>query len=162
MARCSALLFAGAAAIAVAGLGSNACAQELRTVVPQPRESPRRVDPLLTMTGAVLFGVPYTASIAIAATSDIAADNWLYVPVLGPLADFAQRATCTSFGCRGFDLGTIALPLVLNSAAQGAGVGVVIVSLLRPSEPARPSRAALRIMPTSLHGGAGVSAFGTF
>jgi hypothetical protein len=162
MARCSALLFAGAAAIAVAAFSPCAGAQELRTVVPQPRESPRRVDPLLTMTGAVLFGVPYAASMAIAAKSDIAADNWLYVPVVGPLGDFAHRMTCTSFGCRGFDLGTIALPLVFDSIAQAAGVGVVIVSLVRPSAPARPSRAALRVMPTSLHGGAGVSAFGTF
>jgi hypothetical protein len=163
MPRRSALLFAGAAAVAVAALGRSAAgAEELRTVVWQPPESPRRVDPMLTMTGAVMFGVPYTASIAVAAGSELAADRWLYLPVVGPIGDFVHRNTCTSWGCRGFDLGSVALPLVLNSVVQAAGLGVFIVSLARPSAPARRPRAAVRVVPTPLRDGAGVSAFGTF
>jgi hypothetical protein len=162
MARCNELLFAGATAVAVALMAPTAGAEELRTVVWQPPESPRRVDPMLTMTGAIFFAVPYAASVVAAATSDVPADRWLYAPVVGPVHDMLQRTICTTQGCRGSDFPSTALPLVLSSIAQAAGIGIVIVSLVRPSEPARPPRAAVRVMPTSVRGGAGLSAFGTF
>jgi hypothetical protein len=163
MARCNALLFAGAAAVSVAALvAPSAHAEELRTVVWQPPESPRRIDPMLTMTGAIFFAVPYAASVVAGATSDVPADRWLYAPVVGPIHDMLQRTVCTTQGCRGSDFPSTALPLVLSSIAQASGIGIVIVSLVRPSEPARPPRAAVRVMPTSVRGGAGVSAFGSF
>ncbi len=160
--RIARLLACAMAAAATAHV-APADAEELRTVVPQPAESPRRVDPMLTMTGAVLFGMPYTASVAVAGTSDIAADRWLYAPVVGPIADYVQRSMCTaSLGCRGLNFGTIALPLVLDTVGQGAGLGIVIVSLARPSKPAPTTKAAVRVLPASVGGGPGVSAFGTF
>jgi hypothetical protein len=167
MAHRIALLVAGAAAAIASAVGTNAsAAEELRTVVPQPHESPPRVDPLLTMTGAVLFGIPYAGSVAVATVSDHDADKWLYWPVFGPMADLVHRNACTTWGCHGSDLGSVALPLVLSSVGQAAGMSIFIVSLARPSKPApAPARKAgvtLRVLPTASPGGAGVTAIGTF
>ena len=164
MSRRIPLVLAGAATAVALTCGSAARAEEIRTIVPQGPESPRRVDPLLTMTGAVLFGMPYVGSVAVAATSELAADRWLYLPVFGPIGDLVARGTCTTSGCKGTDLGSVALPLVLNAAVQAAGAGVLILSLVRPSRPPTASRRAaeVHVTPTPVTGGAGVSAFGTF
>jgi hypothetical protein len=156
-------LLACATAAAATAYGATAHAEELRTVVQQPVESPRRVDPMLTMTGAVFFGIPYTVSVGAAITSDVPADRWLYAPVVGPIGDYIQRAVCTTGpGCRGLEFSTIGLPLVLSSVTQAAGLGIVIVSLARPSKPVPATRAAVRVLPASVGGGPGVTAFGTF
>ena len=157
-----ALVLAGAATLAATMVSPPAAAEELRTVVPQVRESPRRVDPLLVMTGAVLFAMPYTASIAIAGTSNLAADRWLVMPVIGPVGDLIQRSTCSVLGCRGIDLGAVALPLALDGIAQAAGAGILLFAVLRPSRPAPIRRAAVQVLPTSPAGGPGLSAVGTF
>jgi hypothetical protein len=164
MAHRIAFWIAGAATAVASVVGSTASADELRTIVPQPHESPARVDPMLTMTGAVVFGVPYVGSVAVAAGSYRDADKWLYVPVVGPIADYVDRHTCTTWGCRGNDLGSVALPLVLDSVGQAAGVGILVYSLVRPSKPAPApkSGATLRVLPAVSGGGAGVTAFGTF
>jgi hypothetical protein len=168
MAHRIALLIASAAAAVALAVGTTASAEELRTVVPQPHESPPRVDPLLVMTGAVIFGVPYAGSVAVAAGSYRDADKWLYLPVAGPIADIMHRNTCTTWGCRGSDLGSAALPLVLSSVGQAAGIGIFVYALARPSKPARvpapapKSGVTLRVFPTASSGGAGVMAIGTF
>jgi hypothetical protein len=156
-----ALVVAGGLLAIVLTASPDSGAEELRTVVPRPLESPRRVDPLLTMTGAVLFGIPYSASFAIAATSGLAADRWLYAPVIGPVGSLVARSTCDTPGCRGTDLGTAALPLVLDGMVQAAGVGVIVVSVARPSKPV-PAVGGVHLMPTTYRGGAGLSAFGVF
>jgi hypothetical protein len=156
-----ALVVGGGLLAAALSASPHAGAEELRTVVPRPLESPRRVDPLLTMTGAVLFSIPYAASVAIAATSGVAADTWLYAPVIGPAGSLVARSTCGEPGCRGPDLGSVALPLVLDSVVQAAGVGVVVYSVARPSKPV-PAVGDVRVLPTTYRGGAGLSAFGVF
>ena len=168
MAHRIALLIAGAATAIASAVGTTASADELRTVVPQPRESPPQVDPMLVMTGAALFGVPYVGSVAVAAGSRLDADRWLYLPVFGPVADYVDRHVCTTMGCRGNNLGTVALPLMLDHVVQAAGLGVLVYALARPSKPApatapaAKSGATLLVLPTASVGGAGVAAFGTF
>jgi hypothetical protein len=168
MAHRIAFLIASAAAAVASAVGTSASAEELRVVVSQPLESPPRVDPMLAMTGAVLFGVPYVGSVAVAAGSNLDADKWLYLPVAGPIVDYIDRHVCTTWGCRGNDLGTVALPLVLSSVGQAAGMGIFVYSLARPSKPARVPAPApktgvtLRVLPTASPGGAGVMAIGTF
>jgi hypothetical protein len=168
MAHRIALLIAGAATVIASAVGTTASADELRTVVPQPRESPPQVDPMLVMTGAALFGVPYVGSVAMAAGSRLDADRWLYLPVFGPVGDYVHRHVCTTMYCRGNDLGTVALPLMLDHVVQAAGLGVMVYALAKPSKPApvpapaAKSGATILVLPTASVSGAGVTAFGTF
>jgi hypothetical protein len=168
MAHRIALLIAGAATAIASAIGTTASADELRTVVPQPHESPPQVDPMLAITGAGLLAAPYLGSVAVAAGSPLDADKWLYLPVVGPVADYVHRHVCTTTACRGNNLGTVALPLMLDHVGQAAGLGILIYSLVRPSKPepvpapARKSGATLFVLPTASVDGAGVTAFGTF
>lgn len=64
-----------------------------RSVHPETR--PNRT---LLMTGLVLFGAPYIASVGIAAGSPHTGDSDLWVPVLGPWLDLGVRGGCPSSG----------------------------------------------------------------
>jgi hypothetical protein len=50
----------------------------------------------LLMTGLVLLGAPYVASVGVAATSSHTGDGNLAIPVLGPWLDMGARGGCPS------------------------------------------------------------------
>lgn len=60
----------------------------------------------LLMTGLVLFGAPYVASVGVAATSGHTGDGNLAVPVLGPWLDMGARPGCSDSGNGAPDCGT--------------------------------------------------------
>lgn len=155
---------AGVAALAllasVCVMASTAHADEFRPVVPAPEN--RSPDPLLVTTGAAVFGLPYLTSVGAAAESNLSADHWLYIPVVGPFADLIDRAACQTTGCKG-DIGSVPLPLILDGLMQGAGVYILARSLLSPGTPVPPAKGAdIHIAPTTYAGGGGLKAFGTF
>jgi hypothetical protein len=158
------IILACAAALAVSAASLPSRADETRPLVPvQTAERPAGPDPLLVTTGVVMFGLPYAGSAVAAGMSEIPADRWLYVPVVGPFADLLARDTCQDYGCRG-NLGTVALPLVMSGLLQAGGAAVLLRSLAathgRASPP--PAGAQVHVVPAAYAGGAGVGAFGSF
>jgi hypothetical protein len=155
---------AAALAIALMVVGSDARAEELRTLTLEPSpDLPPGPDPLLVTTGVVIFGVPYGFSAFAAATSSLSSDKWLYVPVVGPWGDIIARLSCTTSNCKG-DIGPASLPLVFSGLGQAAGVGILIKALIDP--PGKASRSAIdthvHLAPATYAGGAGLQAFGAF
>jgi hypothetical protein len=143
-------------------LAPRARADETRPVVPIHEGEPARRDPLLVTTGAVLFGLPYSASVVAAATSENASDRWLYVPVVGPFGDLVARATCQAPDCRGTNLGTSPLPLAISGLMQAAGAYVFFRALAAPAHASEPSAATIHIVPAATPHGGSLAAFGTF
>jgi hypothetical protein len=157
-------------ATAIVAFASTAAAQqvEARTVAPPTVEHTRQSELMLGVTGAALLGLPYAASVWMAAESSREGDRLLYVPLVGPWASLANRATCTAPGCRG-NISTDALPLVADGVAQAAGFALLMVALTTPTQSesapsplTRRSSLQLHVVPASYVGGGGLAAFGTF
>jgi hypothetical protein len=158
---------AGAVVAAVVACASTAAAQqvEARTVAPPTPEHTPQGELMLGVSGAILLGLPYGASVQAAAASERETDRLLYVPVAGPWATLIERSLCRSAGCRGNVAGDT-LPLVANGLAQAAGLALIMVAISTPtsSESPRPraARATLHVTPASYPGGGGLAAFGSF
>jgi hypothetical protein len=76
----------------------------------------------LLMTGLILAGAPYIASMAVAGTSNHQGDSELWIPAIGPWLDLAQRGGCPSNGAScGPEVGNKAL-LVGDGILQSVGV----------------------------------------
>jgi len=161
MAHRASLVLAAGICAAACSLGPNARADEVRTIAPTAPESPGRPDPMLGLTGAVMFAVPYGLSVYSAAASDVTSDRWMYLPVAGPFADLIARQTCQTEGCKG-DPGPAALPLAIDGLAQAAGVAILITTFASPGVPPTSAYAGVHVVPTGYAGGAGVTAFGAF
>jgi len=128
-----------------------------------------RPNTFMLKSGIVLIGVPYTASIVVATTSDRKADRYLYVPVAGPWLDLSARDAareCTAGqACKndGLNRGLV----IANGVFQGIGaLGVVGAFLLpekmQPAGEAQKESLRVRISPTSFAGGYGLVASGKF
>jgi hypothetical protein len=159
---------AALAAALIGFTGGTANAQDIRSLALEPtNEQPQPPNPLLITTGAVTFAVPYGFSVFAAAASNLAADKWLYVPVVGPVGDFIQRYTCQSGGCRG-NMNNAGMGLALSFVGQVAGVGILIKALIDPPNgyavPPATADNKLRVhfAPTSYAGGGGLQAYGDF
>ena len=130
----------------------------------------------LLTTGLVMFTGAYVPAVIVAATNEQPADNHLYVPVVGPWIDLADRPPCgvRSIGC---DTETTNKALLIASGAfQGAGVLLALSSLVfhehggyvttaRNHSPktARAEKPSLHLAPAEVgSGGYGLAAFGGF
>jgi hypothetical protein len=159
--------------VAAAMIASSATAQaqqlEARTVAPPTPEHTAQGKLMLGVTGAVLLGLPYAASVWSAAASEREGDKWLYQPVVGPWAAIVDRGVCRTPGCRG-NIGSDALPLAVNGLSQAAGFALIIIAVSTgstrpesaPRAAAQNSPVELHIAPASYRGGGGLAAFGTF
>jgi hypothetical protein len=163
--------FLSAVAAAIVASASTAGAQqyEARTVAPPTIEHTAKGRLMLGVSGAVLLGLPYGASVQAAATSEREGDRLLYVPVAGPWGALVARSVCMTPGCRG-NIASDTLPLVADGLAQAAGLALIVVAVSTPTTPESPppatqresARPTLHIAPASYRGGAGLAAFGTF
>jgi hypothetical protein len=122
----------------------------------------------LLMTGLVVFGAPYVASIGIAATSSHGGDGNLWVPAVGPWLDFGARGGCPAGGDCGAETGNKVL-LVIDGILQTVGLLQVAGAFVFPETygtatvASRGSRTAIHFTPAKLAGDAyGVSAVGEF
>lgn len=121
-------------------------------------------------TGGVLFAASYGASVIVAAASDTDGDERLYIPVVGPWLDMAERE-CTIGECSSREDFNNVL-LIGSGVAQGLGVGLAIASFLVPEKrevrvtkangPAVAYKPEIKVTPISLRGGGGIGAAGTF
>ncbi len=89
-----------------------------------------RPDRTLLMSGLVLFGAPYIASVGIAATSPRTSDGNLAVPLVGPWLDLGGRRGCQGPGC-GAETGYEVL-LAVNGIAQTVGALEIVGAFLFP------------------------------
>lgn len=77
----------------------------------------------LIVGGASTFGIMYGASIAAAAVSDLRADDNLYIPLVGPWIDLANRPSCIGNQCAS-ESGYVAL-IVADGVLQAGGALLV-------------------------------------
>jgi hypothetical protein len=173
---------AGAVAAALACLtsASPSFAQET-TVVTQPGPPGTMVSPpiaetgeaymgpnrALIATGLVTFGLAYVPAVIVAGSSTQSYDHHLYVPVVGPWLNLANRPQC---GPETIDCDTETTNKVLlgvDGVFQGIGVITTLAGFLTP-EPARAvvtakTKPSLHVTPAKVgRTGYGVAAFGEF
>jgi hypothetical protein len=124
--------------------------------------------PNSTMLGSGLFtfGVPYIASVVVAANSDHAGDNHLYIPVVGPWLDFANRGDCGAIGQQSCDNETVnKVLLVVDGVFQGVGALEIVGAFLSPETRtvSVATNPRFKLGPSSVgRSGYGVAAVGTF
>jgi hypothetical protein len=132
--------------------------------IQRPYTRPNRA---LLMSGLVLFGAPYVASIGIAATSAHAGDSSLWIPAVGPWLDVGARGGCPANGGCGGETGAKFL-LVVDGILQTMGVLQVVGAFVFPetyvaTNVATTSGASVRFAPTQIgRGGYGLTAVGQF
>jgi hypothetical protein len=122
------------------------------------RETSIRPHRPLLSTGIGLFVVSYGASVVTGAVSSNDADRNMFVPVVGPWMNLAQR----DGGGSNEDINRAMI--ITSGIAQGAGVLMAVSSLFIPEkvETKRVAKPEVKVTPVSFGGGAGVGAFGTF
>jgi hypothetical protein len=133
----------------------------------------------LLSTGTGIFVLSYGSSVVAGAVSDRDEDKRLFIPVVGPWMDLANR-DCGANPCGGTE--DVAKAMIITSGiVQGAGVLMALGSLLIPESTsvsertsagtrARPSESAhigatkpeIRFAPVSFAAGAGLGAVGRF
>ncbi len=128
----------------------------------------QRPNRLYLTTGISIFVVSYVPSVIVAAESPRDEDQNLYIPVVGPWIDLAQR-DCTSRACgSGSTEGVAKAMIVTSGIAQGVGVLLGVGSLLVPATTTEETRVKstgkpeLHFTPLSYGSGAGLGAVGRF
>jgi len=127
-------------------------------------ESDTGPNPML-VGGLVGFGASYGAAVIVAATSNHDGDHHLYVPIVGPWLDIANRGNCPASSTACDSETTNKVLLGIDGVIQGASAIAVVYGLLTP-----PSRAETRVSQKGVHfapvsygsGSPGVAAFGAF
>jgi hypothetical protein len=140
------------------------------TVAPAGAQSHERVTTTgpnreLLRSGIFALGVPYVASVIVAASSDRAEDKHLYIPVAGPWMDFANRGSCGHIGESSCDTETVyKVLLVGNGILQGVGALEIVGSFLFPETRTVAAANSRRVLVTPYYVGSGygVSAFARF
>ena len=150
--------------------------QQAPATAPAAESGVRRVEsgPNTAMigTGLVVLGVTYGASAIVAGTSDHQGDSHLYVPIVGPWMDLADRGGCPA-GQTCDSEATSKVMLVLDGIFQGAGVLAILGGFLSPetrevtttttTSSAKPKPLQVRVTPARMgRGGSGVAIVGTF
>ncbi len=159
---------------AAAVVGANA-PQPASPVVVNNSEGPRadrsehytRPNRALLMTGLIVAGAPYIASMGVAATSGHTGDGDLWIPAIGPWLDLGQRGGCPATGDCGGETANKAL-LVGDGVLQSVGVLQILGAFIFPETYGgtvynTASGASLTVAPAKLgRGSYGLSALGTF
>jgi hypothetical protein len=119
--------------------------------------------PLLLTGGVILVG-SYVPAMITAAASDRHEDNRLYIPVVGPWLDLANR-DCVSLPCPNETMNTTLL--IGGGILQGIGAVGVVTSLFIPEKRTRNwyliGNDTMHVLPTSMgYGAAGITAGGKF
>jgi hypothetical protein len=99
----------------------------------------------LLVTGAFIFGATYTASIIAAARSDRDANKKLYIPLVGPWMDLADRRD----GRPDSDTETTEKAfLVADGILQGIGTLQIISAFAFPTRTVEVEAAGVKVSPT--------------
>jgi hypothetical protein len=144
-----------AATLAFAVLGeSEARAQQVEVVTVPSRE--------MIGTGIFTFAIPYTISVVVGATSNTAPDHLLFIPLVGPWLDLAERPSCpiTAPSCNSETAARVGL--VFDGVFQGIGVLMVVTGLLWRHEVVATRVSKVHISPYFGPTGSGLSLNGSF
>jgi hypothetical protein len=120
----------------------------------------------LLHSGIFALGVPYVASVVVAASSDRPEDKHLYIPVAGPWMDLANRSGCGNAGQPSCDKETAYKVLLIgNGILQGVGTLEIFGSFLFPETRTVSAKNERRFVVTPYYAGRndfGLSAFARF
>ncbi len=142
-------------------------------VVPTPAQAAQTTEvdtgpnmALLT-TGLVSFGIAYGSSVIVASQSNHQGDNRLYVPILGPWLDLADRGGCNNLNNSACDGETTnKVLLVIDGVVQGAGAIAVVGGILTAGSSGHTTTVAdtkVHFAPVSYGAGSpGLAAFGNW
>ena len=116
--------------------------------------------------GVLMFGIAYGSSVVAAASSNRAADQSLFVPLLGPWIDLARRDGCIGVDACGVNETANKVLLVAGGLFQAAGALQILGGFLFPEtrivvRQAKDER-GLHLQPTAGYGSFGLSAYGAF
>jgi len=115
--------------------------------------------PLLITGGSLLVGT-YATTAAVSGANGPVADRDLYIPIVGPWINIADRSTDRENNTRDTVL------IAGSGVLQGVGALMLITSFFVPERvPAARISAGnvkMQVAPTASMGGGGVGAFGTF
>ena len=85
----------------------------------------------MLMSGLIVAGAPYIASVSVAATSSNGNDSDLYIPAFGPWLDLGQRGGCPATGGCGAEVGNKLL-LIGDGVLQSVGVLEILGAFIFP------------------------------
>lgn len=157
------ILVATVASLALAS--GTASAQEPERDRPQQSSGFQPHRPLL-ITGGSLLLAGYATSVGVGAVSDFKPDDRLFIPVVGPWLNLAERPCPVGDSGCGNEEDLAKATMVSLGLIQGAGLGLTLASLFvkeRPAEsrvkvPDHVEHASFRLVPY----GAGLGAVGRF
>ncbi len=135
----------------------------METVAVKESVLPNRI---LLGTGALTFAAAYVPSVIVASNSERTGDNKLYIPLVGPWMDLADRPGCGSgtINC-GRENVNIAM-LIVDGVAQAAGAAQLLAAFLAPEHHnvlQMRATAGVHVAPTQMgRGGVGLAAVGAF
>lgn len=147
-------------------LASAAGAEEVQSTQTRPNRG-------MMSSGIVAFGVPYVASVIVAAESDHPGDHRLYIPVAGPWLDLGERH-CPEGASSCSNEGLYKGLLITDGIVQGIGALEIVGAFLFPetvtvtgsSGRTQHAKAApaprIKIAPTFTGTGYGLAAVGAF
>jgi hypothetical protein len=153
------MLAAAALGASILGASPSAGAQSRETVT---TTGPNRE---LLHSGIFALGVPYVASVIVAASSDRSEDKHLYIPVAGPWMDYANRGSCGRVGESSCDTETAYKVLLIgNGILQGVGALEIVGSFFFPQTTTVRASTDRRVVvsPYYVGSGYGLSAFARF
>jgi hypothetical protein len=101
----------------------------------------------LLMSGIIVMGVPYLASVGVAASSNHTGDDNLYVPVIGPWLDLGHRGDCPA-GSSACDNETAnKLMIGADGVLQAIGALQIVGSFVFPETRSATTVAATKYTP---------------
>jgi hypothetical protein len=129
----------------------------------------RRPNRTLLSTGTGIFVLSYGSSVIAGAVSDRDSDKKLFIPVVGPWMDLADRS-CTGANPCGNNEDVAKAMIITSGVVQGAGVLMALSSLIIPestsiterTRTAKLTKPEVHVLPVSFAAGAGVGAVGRF
>ena len=133
-----------------------------------PRDEPAfsKVKPnrALLIAGGSMLLASYATTAIVGAVSPLAADEKLFVPVVGPWLNLAERP-CSLGACGGKEDLTNAF-ILGGGITQAVGLGLAVLSLVVPEKRRAPTvttaSPTVRVTPISFGRGGGLGAVGTF
>ena len=164
-------LVAGALAVVSSAPASRAQSAEAQPVsAPATQQiSYTRPNSSLLEKGIFAFSASYVPAVIVAVVNENSYDKRLYIPVVGPWLDLADRPGCGGPGqtpCG--SEAAFKLFLIASGAFQGLGAVASVVALAVPARvittaPATTGAPSLRVFPSTVgRDGYGMEALGTF
>lgn len=115
----------------------------------------------LIASGLTMFGVSYLPSMIVAASSSQPGDTSLFVPIVGPWMDLAQRDSSCLYGHCDRDTGNKVI-LVMDGVLQGLGALQIVGGFLFPTTRTVTQVASVHVVPSVSATQMGLTAVGAF